>query len=85
MAQRAYRCRGFDGPCLLIKSSGLASWDRILFKPWLRVMPSNITEQVVSGLHGSIFEASHVDELAQALSRFVSARARMDTTGAHGA
>ncbi len=84
MAQRAYRCRGFDGPCLLIKSSGLASWNRILFKPWLRLMPDRITEQVVSGLHGSIFEAGHVDELAQALSHFVSVHARMETTGTHG-
>lgn len=81
-AQRAYRSRGFEGPCLLIKSSGLASWDRLLFKPWQRVMPGRITEQVVSGLHGSIFDASHVDELAQALTQFASAHMRKDATGA---
>ncbi len=83
MALRAYRIRGFDGPCLLIKSSGLASWDRLLFKPWLRVMPGRISEQVVSGMHGSIFEASRVDELAHAMSHFVSTRAPMGATGPH--
>ncbi len=78
MALRTYHSRGFYGPCLLIKSSGLASWDRLLFKRWQRVMPNGLSEQVVSGLHGSIFEASRVDELAQAIARFVSARQSVD-------
>ncbi|MDT8998677.1 amino acid adenylation domain-containing protein [Paucibacter sp. APW11] len=71
MALRGYKSRGFDGPCLLVKSSGLAPWDRLLFKPWRRLMSGPFEEQVVSGLHGSIFEAAHVAALAQCLGGFV--------------
>ena len=81
-ALRKHHSRGFGGPCLLIKSSGLASWDRLLFAPWRRLMPDTLTEQVVSGLHGSIFEASRVEVLAQAMTRFVAAHTQRDETGA---
>jgi syringomycin synthetase protein SyrE len=85
MALRTYRSRGFHGPCLLIKSSGLASWNRLLFKRWQRVMPNGLSEQVVSGLHGSMFESTRVDELAQAIARFVAARQGVDAAEMKGA
>lgn len=68
MALRDYRPEGFDGPTLLIKSSGLASWDRWLFRPWRRLMGRHLLERQVAGLHGSIFEAGNVDELAKVLT-----------------
>ncbi|MET0517899.1 MAG: amino acid adenylation domain-containing protein, partial [Burkholderiaceae bacterium] len=68
MALRGHRCRRYAGPCLLIKSSGLASWERLLFRPWRRCLDVNrLSERVVSGLHGSIFEPAHVDQLALSL------------------
>ncbi|MEL4177860.1 non-ribosomal peptide synthetase [Roseateles sp. PN1] len=73
LALRGYRCAGFEGPVLLIKSTGLASWNRLLFKPWQRLMPKSMVTREVSGLHGSIFEPQHVDQLANELREFLQA------------
>ncbi|WP_394791866.1 amino acid adenylation domain-containing protein [Rhodoferax sp.] len=68
MALKAYRPAGFDGPTLLVKSSGLASWSRWLFKPWRRLMPKHLYEQQIPGLHGSIFEPGNVNDLARVIA-----------------
>jgi amino acid adenylation domain-containing protein len=71
MALRGHRCHAFDGPVLLVKSTGLASWNQLLFQGWHRLMPGRIQTQLVSGLHGSIFETQHVDELAEVVRQFL--------------
>jgi amino acid adenylation domain-containing protein len=67
MALQGYRPAGFDGPTLLLKSSGLSSWGRWLFAPWRRLMPKHLYEQQIPGLHGSIFEHGNIHALAQAI------------------
>lgn len=68
MALRGYRPVGFDGPTVLIRSSGLSNWDRLFFGAWRRLMTGHMAEKRVPGLHGSIFEAANVGELAAALA-----------------
>ncbi|WP_420474468.1 non-ribosomal peptide synthetase [Noviherbaspirillum sp. ST9] len=63
-----YRPTGFDGPAHLIISSGLASWDRWLFRAWRSLMAGRLLEFQVRGLHGSIFEPDNVDDLAAAIA-----------------
>lgn len=67
MAMAGYRPHRFTGPSLLIKTVGLARWDRLLFKPWRRLLGHALSERIVGGLHGSIFEPSQVAELAAVL------------------
>ena len=67
MAMRGYHPTAFDGPTVLIKSSGLMSWDRWFFRPWRRLMTRHLTEHKVHGLHGSIFETDNVADLANVL------------------
>jgi syringomycin synthetase protein SyrE len=69
MALRGYRPSRFDGPTILIRSSGLAHWDRLFFRPWRRLMNEQLAELRVPGLHGSIFEAANLGHLASALAR----------------
>ena len=68
MALRGYRPSGFQGPTVLIRSSGLANWDRLLFGAWRRLMGGYLSERRVPGLHGSIFEAANLGELADVLA-----------------
>ncbi|MES2257393.1 MAG: amino acid adenylation domain-containing protein [Pseudomonadota bacterium] len=68
MALRGYRATGFDGPTWLIRSSGLANWDRLFFGAWRRLMVNQLSERRVPGLHGSIFETANVGQLALALA-----------------
>ena len=68
MALKGYRPTGYDGPTLLLKSSGLSSWSRWLFRPWRRLMPKHLYEHQIRGLHGSIFEPGNVTELAAVLA-----------------
>jgi syringomycin synthetase protein SyrE len=74
MALRGYRPVAFDGPTLLLRSSGLATWDRWLFRPWRRLARGRIAEQQIPGMHGSIFDATNVGELAAALSQRMESR-----------
>ncbi|MCV2358793.1 amino acid adenylation domain-containing protein [Paucibacter sp. TC2R-5] len=71
LALRGHRCHAFTGPVLLVKSTGLASWNRFLFQGWHRLMPQDIQTRLVSGLHGSMFEAQHVNELAETMRQFL--------------
>ena len=68
MALKGYRPTGFNGPTLLLKSSGLSSWSRWLFRPWRRLMPKHLSEHQIRGLHGSIFESGNVTDLAAVLA-----------------
>jgi syringomycin synthetase protein SyrE len=74
MALRGYRPIAFDGPTLLLRSSGLATWDRWLFRPWRRLSAGRIAERQIPGMHGSIFDAANVGELAAALSEQIESR-----------
>jgi syringomycin synthetase protein SyrE len=60
----AYAPAPYAGDTLLIKSTGLASWERWLFRPWRRVMADRLHETTIQGLHGSIFESSSVERLS---------------------
>ena len=67
MALRGYRPAAFDGPTLLVRSSGLGYWDRWMFRPWRRLMGARLGEVQVPGMHGTVFDAQHVGDLAAAL------------------
>lgn len=69
-AMTGYRPRRFEGQSLLIKTSGLARWDRWFFKPWRAFMRDTLTEAQIEGLHGSVFESGRVAELAAVLRGF---------------
>lgn len=57
----------YDGPALLIKSSGLLAWQRWLFAPWRKLMTNGFAETETSGLHGSLFEPANLGALADIL------------------
>lgn len=67
MALHDYRPQAFAGRTCLIKSSGLANWDRWLFRPWQKLPHGELRIREITGLHGSVFEAGHVDALAAVL------------------
>lgn len=73
MALSGYRPARYEGATLLIKSSGLASWDRWFFRPWRRLLDGHLVERQVAGLHGSIFEVANVSELAAVITQTVGA------------
>ena len=62
-----YVPRPYDGPALLIKSSGLLAWQRWLFAPWRRLMTDGFAEAEAPGLHGSLFEPANIGTLADLL------------------
>ena len=71
MAMGGYRAAAFQGPVVLIKTSGLSRWDRALFGSWRKLMGRNLVERQIAGLHGSIFEARNVHELSALLAGIV--------------
>ncbi|MDP3537350.1 MAG: amino acid adenylation domain-containing protein [Azonexus sp.] len=62
-----YRVEAFSGEVSLIKSSGMAKWDRWTFKPWRKLFGERLHESQVIGLHGSIFERQIISGLAEAI------------------
>lgn len=62
-----YVPRRYDGPALLIKSSGLLAWQRWLFAPWRKLMQDGFAETETPGLHGSLFEPANLAALADIL------------------
>lgn len=78
MALRGHQCQAFDGPVLLIKSSGLAVWNRLLFQAWHRMMPRQLSTRTVTGLHGSIFEPGHAQDLADTMRHFMQSLSTQD-------
>ena len=71
MVLRGYRPAPFAGPATLVRSSGLAQWDRLFFRLWRRSLAPGLREQRVPGLHGSIFEPANIEYLAGALAGVV--------------
>lgn len=74
-AMARYRPAPFAAAASLIESSGLLRWQHWVFRPWRRIFSGGLTEQVVPGLHGSLFEAAHIDELASVLRRLIASAA----------
>ncbi len=74
MALRGFHPNAFDGPTSLVRSSGLANWDRLFFGKWRRLMKGRLSEYRVPGLHGSIFEANNIAELAAVLGNVMDER-----------
>jgi syringomycin synthetase protein SyrE len=74
MALRGFHPGSFDGQTCLVRSSGLANWDRLFFGKWRRLMKDRLTERRVPGLHGSIFEANNIGELAAVLGSVMEER-----------
>ena len=72
MAMRGYRAGAFAGSTVLIKTAGLSRWDRALFGSWRKLMGPRLVERKIAGLHGSIFDAANVGELAALLASIVS-------------
>ncbi len=71
MAMAGYRAAAFQGPVVLIKTSGLSRWERPLFGSWRKLMGRNLVERQIAGLHGSIFDARNVHELSTLLASIV--------------
>ena len=73
MAVSGYRPTAFSGPSLLVKSSGLAKWQRLLFSGWRHLAGMRLSEHEVKGLHGSMFDAANIGELAGAIAEQIAA------------
>lgn len=63
-----YRVASFGGPTTLITTSGLLRWEKPLFGSWKKLLGERLHERRVAGLHGSIFGAGQVQDLARVLS-----------------
>ena len=72
MAMGGYRPGLFGGPTVLIKTSGLSRWHRMLFGSWRKLLGARLTERQIAGLHGSIFAATSVGALASLLADIVT-------------
>ncbi len=66
-----YRAGAFGGTTTLIKTSGLLRWERPLFGSWRKLLGERLHERRVAGLHGSIFHAAQVQDLALVLTDIV--------------
>ncbi|WP_342618726.1 amino acid adenylation domain-containing protein [Rhodoferax sp. GW822-FHT02A01] len=67
LAMAGYRAHRFEGRTLLVKTSGLSRWDWLFFAPWRTLQKGRLTESLIQGLHGSIFEADQIAGLARVL------------------
>jgi syringomycin synthetase protein SyrE len=74
MALRGFHPGAFDGHTCLVRSSGLANWDRLFFGKWRRLLKDKLSERRVPGLHGSIFESNNISELAAVLGAIMDER-----------
>ena len=68
---RGYRARAIDSPTILLKTTGLSRWNHMLFGSWKKLLGPRLTVRHVAGMHGSIFSAEQVQELASVLSDIV--------------
>jgi syringomycin synthetase protein SyrE len=84
MALRAHRLSPVQGPVLLIRTSGLARWQRWLFGPWQARVGHTLTVADIPGLHGSIFEPARLPALAEALRRATRPSSPAGHTSPHG-
>ena len=60
-----------QGPVILIKTSGLRFWERALFGSWRKLLGMQLQERRAVGLHGSVFAAAQVQDLAALLTDIV--------------
>ena len=60
----------YGGRVLLVKSNAFRLISHWMFRPWKKVMTEHLTEIEVHGIHGSMFEAAHVGDLAKALDAY---------------
>ncbi len=67
LALQHYRVLPLSGAVTLIRTSGLASWQRWLFGPWLKQLSPRLVVTDIQGMHGSIFEPALVGGLAKTL------------------
>lgn len=71
MALEAHTPQPVRGRTLLLKTSGLARWDRWFFRPWRCLFQEHgLQEDVVQGLHGTLFEAPNLPTVADRLRRW---------------
>ena len=73
MAMGGYRPGAFDGPLALIKTRGLSRWHGMLFRSWRSLAGARLSEYLVPGMHGSVFEPANVGALASAIGQVVRA------------
>ena len=73
MAMTGYRPAAFEGASFLIKTRGLSRWHGMLFRSWRKLLGPALSEHLVPGMHGSVFEPANVDALAQVLTAIVRA------------
>ncbi len=66
-----YRAAAFNGQTTLITTSGLLRWERALFGSWKKLQGDRLQTRRVAGLHGSIFSAGQVRDLAVVLNDIV--------------
>jgi len=78
LALHAYRLAPYPGEVLLLRTSGLARWQRWLFGPWRHQL--TLQEREVQGLHGSVFEPGRVGGLAQCLRQALGLASAADPT-----
>lgn len=68
-AMAKYRAEPCEQSVCLIKSSGMARWQRWAFKPWRDLFGVGLREIEVRGMHGSIFEQDNVEALAAVIRK----------------
>lgn len=71
MAMGGYRPAPVDAPLALIKTRGLSRWHGMLFRSWRRLAGGRLSEHLVPGLHGSVFEAANVGALSVTIAGLV--------------
>ncbi|MFN5049533.1 phosphopantetheine-binding protein, partial [Roseateles sp.] len=76
-ALRRHRSAACACSVLLVRSSGLLRWKRMLFQPWERLLGQRLSLAEVPGLHGSMFDSEHVQALAELLTKLPSVAANM--------
>lgn len=71
MAMGGYRPAPVDAPLALIKTRGLSRWHGMLFRSWRRLAGARLSEHLVPGMHGSVFEAANVGALATTIGNLI--------------
>ncbi len=77
-AMAGYHPVEYSGQVSLLKSSGLASWERWFFRPWQKTVSSTIKQVQIPGLHGSIFEQGNVEALSTTLKELLTEERRIE-------
>ena len=71
MAMTGYRPTAFEGTSFLIKTRGLSRWHGMLFRSWRKLLGAGLSEHLVPGMHGSVFEPPNVGALAEVITVIV--------------